>query len=416
MPLTDTAIRAARHNSKPTKLADEKGLFLLLQPGGGKLWRLKYRFAGKEKKLCLGRYPDVPLRDARKRRDEARTLLATGIDPGAQKKADAAAAKLSANTTFRVVGDEYLDKAAREGREALTIRKSRWLLSLMEPDLGSRPIADITSAELLSTLRKIEVKGHLETARRMRSLAGRIFRYATATSRATSDPSSFLRGALTAPKVKHHSALLNVQEVGALLRAIDGFDGQPLTCLALRLTPHLFVRPGELRKAEWPEFDLEAAIWSIPAEKMKMRSPHVVPLSSQAVQMLRQARELSRQQRYVFSSLYPGNRPMSENTINAALRRIGYAGTEMTAHGFRAMASTLLNECGKWSADAIERALAHKHGDAVRGAYHRGLHWAERVKMAQWWSDYLDELREAPLGKAGEAVAPDRGASQALAQ
>jgi integrase len=238
----------------------------------------------------------------------------------------------------------------------------------------------------------------------MRSLAGRIFRYAVATSRATSDPSNFLRGALITPKVKHHSALLSAPEVGALLRAIDGFDGQPLTCLALRLTPHLFARPGELRKAEWAEFDLEAAIWSIPAEKMKMRSPHIVPLSTQAVQMLRQAHGLSSQQRYVFSSLYPGKRPMSENTINAALRRIGYAGTEMTAHGFRAMASTLLNESGKWSADAIERALAHKDGNTIRGTYHRGLHWAERVKMAQWWSNYLDELREAPLSSMPNAA------------
>jgi integrase len=405
MPLTDIGIRGAKPGPKPIKLSDEKGLFLLLQPSGGKLWRLKYRFFGKEKKLSLGRYPDVGLKDARRRRDEARTLLANGVDPGAKKKADALAAKLSANTTFKSVADEYLDKCAREGREAVTIRKSRWLLSLMEADLGNRPIADITSAELLSVLRKIETKGYMETARRMRSLAGRVFRYAVATSRAVNDPSSVLRGALTAPRVKHHSAILKPDQVGALLRAIDGFQGQPLTCLALRLTPHLFVRPGELRRAEWPEFDLNAAIWTIPASKMKMRSPHVVPLSSQALDLLRSAQALSENQRYVFSSLYPGDRPMSENTINAALRRIGYAGTEMTAHGFRAMASTLLNESGKWSADAIERALAHKDGDATRGAYHRGSHWAERVLMAQWWSDYLDQLRaDAPsLPTAGSA-------------
>lgn len=404
MPLTDNSIRAAKHGDKPIKLSDERGLFLLLQPSGGKLWRLKYRIGGTEKKLGLGRYPDVSLKDARKRREEARALLATGIDPGEQKRADALAAELNAATTFKAIGDEYLDKAAREGREAVTIKKSRWLLSLLEPALGNRPIADITPAELLATLRKVEKKGHLETARRMRSLSGRIFRYAVATSRATDDPSAVLRGALTAPVVTHHSAILKPESVGALLRAIDGFDGQPLTCLALKLAPHLFVRPGEMRRAEWVEFDFDAATWTIPASKMKMRAPHVVPLSTQAIELLRAAYALSAGQQYAFSSLYPGNRPMSENTINAALRRIGYTGGEMTAHGFRAMASTLLNECGKWSPDAIERALAHKASDGVRGAYHRGAHWAERVVMAQWWSDYLDVLRKGadviPIGSA----------------
>lgn len=400
MALTDIAIRGAKHGPKPIKLTDEKGLFLLLQPSGGKLWRLKYRFSGKEKKLGLGRYPEVTLKEARKRRDDARALVADGIDPGAQKQAQALAAKLNAGTTFKSVGEEYLEKTSREGRAAVTIGKSRWLLSLMVPDLGALPVADITPAQLLASLRKVETKGHLETARRMRSLAGRIFRYAVATSRATGDPSALLRGALTTPKVKHHSAIIDADQVGALLRAIDGYDGQPLTCLALKLSPHLFVRPGELRRAEWAEFDLDAAIWTIPEEKMKMRDGHVVPLSAQALKLLRSAQALSSGQRYVFSSLYPGNRPMSENTINAALRRIGYDGSEMTAHGFRAMASTLLNESGKWSADAIERALAHKDGSATRGAYHRGLHWPERVQMAQWWSNHLDTLRE------GAAVIP----------
>ncbi len=394
MPLSDISIRAAKHGDKPIKLSDERGLFLLLQPSGGKLWRLKYRFEGSEKKLSLGRYPDVSLKDARKRRDEARALLAAGIDPGEQRRADALAAELNAATTFQVIGEEYLDKAAREGREAVTIKKSRWLLSLMEPFLGHRPITEITPAELLATLRKVEKKGHLETAARMRSLAGRIFRYAVATSRASNDPSAVLRGALTAPVVRHRSAILKPEAVGALLRAIDGFDGQPLTRIALKLTPHVFVRPGELRRAEWTEFDLDAATWTIPASKMKMRAPHVVPLSVQAIELLRSANELNAGQKYIFSSLYPGNRPMSENTINAALRRIGYSGDEMTAHGFRAMASTLLNESGKWNPDAIERALAHKDGSATRGAYHRGAYWEERVRMAQWWSDYLDILRQ----------------------
>ena len=402
MALTDTTIRNAKPGPKPIKLGDEKGLFLLLQPTGGKLWRLKYRIAGKEKKLGLGRYPDVSLKQARARCDQARTMIANGIDPSAEKQASEIAAKLNAATTFQGVAEEYLDKASREGRAAVTIKKSRWLLSLLTPSVGSRPIADITPAELLSALKKVEGKGHLETARRMRSLAGRVFRYAVATSRASSDPASLLRGALTAPTVKHHSAIFDPAELGGLLRAIDDYQGQPLSRLALQLTPHVFVRPGMLRKAEWIEFDLENAVWSLSDGRMKMRRAHVVPLSTQAVAILRSAGALSAGQKYVFSSLYPGDRPMSENTINAALRRLGYTSDEMTAHGFRATASTMLNESGKWNPDAIERALAHKD-TSVRGMYHRGAHWNERVEMAQWWSDYLDTLRK------GAEVVPLRG-------
>ena len=393
MALTDTAIRNAKPGPKPKKIFDERGLFLLVQPSGGKLWRLKYRYLGREKKLSLGIYPDVTLKVARERRDEARTLLANGADPASVKFDLEAAAKVAAANTFAAIAEEYLDKSTREGRAAVTIKKSRWLFSLMESDLGKRPITEITPADLLETLQKVEAKGHLETARRMRSLAGRVFRFAVATSRATADPSALLRGALVAPKVTHHAAILEPKAVGELLRAIDGYSGQPLTCLALKLTPHVFVRPGELRRAEWREFDLENAVWTIPAEKMKMRDPHVVPLTAQALVLLESAKAMSEGQRYVFSSLYPGKRPMSENTINAALRRLGYSGKEMTAHGFRSTASTLLNESGKWSADAIERALSHKDGNSIRAAYHRGAHWAERVEMAQWWSDYLDALR-----------------------
>lgn len=394
MALSDTAIRAAKHGAKPIKLFDANGLFLLLQPSGGKLWRLKYRYAGKEKKLSVGRYPDVGLKAARRRRDEAREMLANGLDPAEQKRVRVEAEAQSAAATFSLVGEEYLTKAGREGREAVTIAKSRWLMSLMAADLGPRPIADIKASELLAVLKKVEAKGHLETARRMRSLAGRIFRYAIATARAENDPSSQLRGALIAPKVTHHSALYDEDSVGALLRAIDGYDGQPLTSIALKLTPHVFVRPGELRRAELDEFDLEGRVWTIPATKMKMREPHVVPLSKQSIALLETAQALSANQRYVFSSLYPGDRPMSENTINAALRRLGYTSSEMTAHGFRATASSLLNESGKWSSDAIERALAHRDQNSIRGTYHRGTHWDERVRMAQWWSDNLDRLRE----------------------
>ena len=393
MALTDVVIRGLVHGDKPIKKSDERGLFLLLQPSGGKLWRFKYRFNGKEKKLGLGRYPDVSLKEARRRRDQARETLAMGQDPGEAKKQAALMAALNAANSFEAVGNEYLDKAAREGREAVTINKSRWLLSLFNPSIGDKPIADLTPAELLRAMQVIEAKGHYETARRMRSLASRIFRYAVATSRATSDPTALLRGALVTPKVKHHSAIVDPKAVGELLQALDRFEGYPLTKLALQLTPHVFVRPGELRHAEWNEFNLDVGIWTIPADKMKMRQPHLVPLSKQSLEILDRARSLTGHQKYVFSSLHTGLRPMSENTINAALRRMGYSGSEMTAHGFRAMASTLLNESGLWSVDAIERALAHDNSSSVRGTYHRGTHWAERVEMAQWWSDYLDGLK-----------------------
>ncbi len=393
MALIDTVIRTLKGADKPYKKADEGGLFLLVQPSGGRLWRLKYRFGGKEKKLALGRYPEVSLKEARRRRDEAKLKVARGVDPGEEKKVALADAVTAASSGFGVVANEYLEKAAKEGREAVTIKKSRWLLSLFDEAFQARSLNEISAADLFAALKIIESKGHHETARRMRSLAGRIFRFGVATGRATSDPSSLLRGALVAPAVKHHSAIVDPMAVGRLLRAIEQYDGQPLTKLALQLTPHVFVRPGELRKAEWSEFDLDAAKWTISAEKMKMRRAHVVPLSCQAIAILQSVQALSHAQRYVFSSLYPNTRPMSENTINAALRRMGYGGKEMTAHGFRAMASTLLNESGKWNPDAIEKALAHDNSSTVRGTYHRGEHWAERVQMAQWWSDYLDQLR-----------------------
>lgn len=393
MALSDTAIRAAKPGPKPIKLSDEKGLFLLVQPSGGKLWRLKYRINGKENKLSLGRYPDVALKDARERCAEARKLIAAGTDPSEKRRGDRLDATMRAATTFKAVADEYIAKSEREGRAAVTVGKARWLLSLLESALGSRPVDQISPLELLAALKKIEARGHLETARRMRSFASRVFRYAVSTARASADPAAALRGALISPVATHHAAILDTNGVGALMRAIDGYDGQPMTQLALKLAPHVFVRPGELRQAEWTEIDLEKGIWKIAASKMKMRQPHVVPLSRQSIEILRATQALTGRHRYVFASLYPGNRPMSENTVNAALRRLGYTGAEMTAHGFRAMASTLLNESGKWNPDAIERALAHRGSDGVRGAYHRGAHWVERVRMAQWWSDNLDQLR-----------------------
>jgi integrase len=394
MALSDATIRAAKPGATQYKLFDEGGLFVIVRPSGGKLWRLKYRHLGKEQQLSVGRYPDVGLKEARERRDAARKLIASGANPAFEKKRAAVAASLSAANTFGMIAEEFIAKREREGLQGVTTRKSRWLLSLLEPTLGKRPIADIEAYELLDAVRKIETAGHLESAKRALSFASRVFRYAVATTRAKRDVAADLQGALTAPTVKHHAAIIDAKGVGGLLRAIEGFDGQPVTLWALRLAPHVYVRPGELRQAEWSEIDLDAAVWRIPAKRMKMKREHAVPLSSQAVAILREAQGVTGHGRYVFPGQRAPHRPMSENTLNAALRRLGYGGDEMTSHGFRSTASTLLNESGKWSVDAIERALAHGDNDNVRAAYHRGAHWQERVKMAQWWSDHLDALRD----------------------
>jgi integrase len=407
MPLTDVAIRSAKPREKPYKLADAAGLFLLVQPSGGKLWRLKYRIDGREKKLGFGTYPDVSLSDARKRRDEARELIAAGKDPSREKQRAKVRARLDAGNTFTAIANEYCAKRKRDGEKAwapATASRSEYLLSLLNGSIGRLAINEIEPADVLGAIRKIEGKGNLESARRTLQLASAVFRYAVATVRLASDPTRDLRGALTAPTVTHYGAVTDARRVGELLRAIDGYEGQGFAKVAMQIAPHVFVRPGELRHAEWSEIDFEGALWIIPAEKMKMRKPHHVPLSRQAVALFRAMYEVTGPTGYVFPSIRTRTRPMSDNTINAALRRLGYSSDEMTAHGFRAMASTLLNESGKWHPDAIERALAHGDSDKVRAAYHRGAHWDERVRMAQWWSDYLDALRK------GAEVVPIRAA------
>lgn len=396
MPLTDVAIRNAKPRLKPYKLGDSLGLFLLVQPAGGKLWRLKYRVDGKEKKLSIGSYPEVGLAEARRRRDDARELLSSGKDPSREQKRKKVQAQIQAETTFAAIAAEFCEKRRRDGQKAwapATATRSEYLLSLLNGSIGKLPIADIEPADVLSAVRKIEGKGKLESARRTLQLASAVFRYAVATARLSSDPTRDLRGALTAPTVTHYGAIIDPVRVGELLRAIDGYEGQPITKLAMQLAPHVFVRPGELRHAEWAEFDLACALWTIPASKTKMRKDHRVPLSRQAIAILEDIHPLTGPDGFVFPSIRSHKRPMSDNTINAGLRRLGYATDEMTAHGFRAMASTLLNESGRWHPDAIERALAHGDSDKVRAAYHRGAHWNERVAMAQWWSDYLDQLR-----------------------
>ncbi|HKR16614.1 tyrosine-type recombinase/integrase [Rhizorhapis sp.] len=407
MALTDTAIKAAKAKDKPYKLGDSGGLFLLVQPTGGKLWRLKYRVDRKEKKLGLGTYPEVSLADARKRRDAAKAELAAGKDPGVEKVRRKVQSRMAAGNSFSTVAAEFINKRTKEGWAASTQGKADFFLSYLNPVIGKMPVSEIAPADLLPIFKRAEAKGNLETARRLLQFSSQVFRYAVATTRLASDPTRDLRGALIAPKPKHHGAIIESVKVGELLRAIDGYTGHYITLYALKLAPHLFVRPGELRFAEWAEIDLDAAVWAIPSSRMKMRRPHHVPLSRQAVELFRGLRELAGDRPgYVFPSIRSTARAMSENTLNAALRRMGYTGDEMTAHGFRAMASTLLNESGKWHPDEIERALAHQDSDNVRAAYHRGAHWKERVEMAQWWSDHLDLLR-----KGGDIV-PFPGSGQ----
>jgi integrase len=394
MPLTDTAIRKAAPRDKPYKLADGGGLYLEVMPTGSRYWRLKYRVDGKEKRLALGVYPDVPLAAARSGREDARRMLAQGRDPSADKKA-AKLAKIEAMAvtieTFEVVARAWM---ARQDVAEVTANKTRWLLeTFLFPDLGSRPIAGISARDLLDVLRKVEATGKLETAKRAKIKAGQVFRYAILEGKADADPTASLRGALKPPKNKHHAAITDPSRMGELLRAIDGFTGQFVTLVALKLAPLVFVRPGELRRAEWREIDLDGALWRIPAERMKMKAAHLVPLAPQAVAILRELYPLTGEGRYVFPGLRTGSRPMSENTVNAALRRLGYSGEEMTGHGFRSMAATRLNEMG-WNPDAIERQLAHAETNKVREAYtHAAQYLDERMRMMKAWADYLDALR-----------------------
>lgn len=391
--LNDTKIRQAKPRERDYKLTDYDGLYLLVRSTGAKLWRLAYRFAGKQKSLAFGGYPAVTLADARERRDAARKLVANGADPSVKRRLEKIAAAAGGNT-FREVANELLDKQGREGRAEMTLKKNRWLLEPAVETFGDRPIGEVTAPELLHALRKFEVRGRYESARRMRSVAGMVFRYAIATGRATRDISLDLRGALTVPKAKHRTAITKPTEVGALLRAIDGYTGQPTTRIALQLSALVFVRPGETRHARWREFDLSEAVWQIPAETMKMDRPHRVPLARQAIAVLREVQKITGQGEFVFPAITSVRRPMSENTLNSALRRLGYSKDEVTVHGFRTTASTLLNEMGRWNRDAIERQLAHQEEDDVRRAYmHAAEFWDERVEMMQVWADYLDQLR-----------------------
>ncbi|MDI1297069.1 MAG: integrase arm-type DNA-binding domain-containing protein, partial [bacterium] len=338
MALTAAAIKNAKGKAKPYKLTDSDGLFLYVAPNGGRYWRMNYRHLGKQKTLAFGIYPDIGLADAREQRDAARKVLAKGDDPAEKIKLDRIAATVAASNSFKAVADEWLVKVEREGRSSVTMKKLRWLLAFINASLGKRPVTAITAQEVLTMLRKMEGKGRYETAKRLRSTCSQIFRYAIATARAERDVAADLRGALIAPKPVHRAAITNADNAGGLLRAIEAFEGFANTKVALQLLPHVFVRPGELRHAEWADFDFDKALWTVPAHKTKMRRAHTIPLSRQALAILGTIEHDADYSRYLFPSLRSVDRPMSENTINAALRRMGFAQDEMTGHGFRAMA------------------------------------------------------------------------------
>jgi integrase len=393
MPLNNLKVQTAKPKGKPYKLFDGDGLYLLVTEKGHKWWRLKYRFGGKEKSLALGTYPEISLADARERRNEARKQVARGIDPGTVKKA-MKQATTAETETFEVIAREWHAKFIT----TWTTGHAGTIMARMERDLfpwiGARPINEIRAPELLAALRRVESRGALETAHRVRTIAGQVLRYAVATGRAERDCSGDLRGALPQPGESHHAAITDPKEVAPLLRAIDGYKGGFVVRCALQLASLFFVRPGELRHAEWAEVDLEEAVWNIPAQKMKMKQPHIVPLCSQAVEILTELKQVTGASKYVFPSGRSFARPMSENAILAALRRMGYDKQTMSGHGFRAMARTILDEVLQVRPDYIEHQLAHKVKDPNGTAYNRTAFLPQRHEMMQRWADYLSGLKQ----------------------
>lgn len=407
MPLSDTAIRAIKPREKAYKVADEKGLFILVNPGGSRLWRLKYRIAGKEKVMALGAYPDVGLKDAREKRDDARKLIAAGIDPAQKKKSDEAEARLRATNTFELVAREWHENIKGEWIEKHAVRTMKLFERDLFPFIGGKPINEVKPRELLECLRRVEKRGTLSTAHRLLTQCGQVFRYGVASDRCERDTAADLRDALVKkPQVEHFAAITEPKRVGELMRMIDAYQGTAIVSAALKLSPMLFVRPGELRIAEWTEMDLDSAVWELPAEKMKMRNPHVVPLPTQAVEILRELHQMTGHGKHVFPSWGGDRRPMSANTVRVALRAMGITAEEMTAHGFRAMARTILDEILGFRVDLIEHQLAHTVVDPNGRAYNRTAFLSERREMMQRWADYLDKL------KAGAEVIPlDRSAA-----
>lgn len=394
MPLTDTSIRRAKSGPKPYKMFDSHGLFLIVMPNGSKWWRFKYHFAGKEKLLSLGTYPLIALKVARDRRDTERRKLADKIDPAINRKAMKNAWNETQANTFEVVAREWLGKKATIWAPSNTTKTTRRLEIDAFPWIGDRPISEITPPELLSVLRRTEARGALGTAHRVLQTCGQVFRYAIATGRAQRDPAADLRGALQPVKEGHFAAITDPKAIGSLLRALYDYQGSEVTRCALRLAPLVFVRPGELRQAEWKEIDFDKSEWSIPAERMKMREPHLVPLSRQAKEILKELHLMTGRGRFLFPSPISKQRAMSDNAILCAMRRMGISKDEMTGHGFRAMARTVLDEVLHIRPDYIEHQLAHAVRDPNGRAYNRTAHLPERKKMMQKWADFLDNLKE----------------------
>lgn len=391
MALTDPRVRNAKAKEKAYKLTDEKGLFLLVNKNGSKYWRMDYRFAGKRKTLAIGVYPVVSLKDARGKLEDARKLLREKVDPSEVKKSEKRSQRVVVADGFESVAREWITKFSQEWTAEHKERITRRFELNIFPWLGDKDVANVTAPELLTLLQRIENRGALDTAHRTHQNCGQVFRYAISTGKATTDPAASLKGALPTVSSKHHASITDPVEIGKLLRVINGYTGNFVTKCALRLAPLVFVRPGELRNAEWKEIDLDSQEWRIPAEKMKMKQLHIIPLSSQSIEIMKELYPLTGHGKYLFPSVRSASRPMSENTVNGALRRLGYTKKEMTGHGFRSMASTLLNEQG-WHWDAIERQLAHSEHNSARAAYNYAEHLPERIKMMAHWADYLGGL------------------------
>lgn len=396
--LTKVAIDAAKPKAKPYKLTDGEGLHLQVETGGSKLWRFRYRFEGREKMLSFGAFPQVTLAQARKKRDDARSLLADGTDPAQQRRDDKIAAAIAASNTFGTIAAEYIERLQREGAAASTVSKNKWLLEDLAAPLSKRPVSEIKPAEILQLLQRIEKSGRRDTARRLRGVIGSVFRFAIVTLRAEHDPTYSLRGALLKPEVQHRPAITGERELGALMLSVDQYDGWPTLRAALLLLALTMTRPGDVRHMRKSEIVFPKALWRIPAERMKMRRPHDVPLSTQALAVIREVWDLTPGNGLLFPSIRSTLKPLSENAFNSALRRMGYAQDEMVAHGFRSSASTILNERGL-NPDVIEAALAHQDEDDVRRAYNRATYLNERVKLMQDWADLLDEFRQLALKK-----------------
>lgn len=403
MPLTAIAVSQAK--DKPYKLYDGRGLFLLINPKGGKYWRFKYRFGGKEKTLALGVYPDLSLAKAREKRQEARERVADDIDPGVVKRLKKIHQFEEETNGFEALAREWFETRMVDKSEQHQSRTIRALENDLFPQIGRRPINQVTAPELLMALRKIEARGAIETAHRAKQTAGQVFRYAIATGRAERDPSADLKGALKSPTKKHLAAITEPKDVGKLLVAIEGFQGTASVKAALRLSPILFARPGELRHMEWEEINWEEERWELPPEKMKMKQPHIVPLPKQALEILKEHHRTTGRGRYVFPSARGGSRPLSENGVRTALRTLGYDNDTMTPHGFRAMARTILDEVLDYRVDWIEHQLAHAVRDTNGRAYNRTAHLEGRRDMMQGWADYLDNLKTQ--AKIGSGVTAD---------